>query len=167
MLFLIGAVIFIKERGGPMSSYVLGALLALVACAPQPSPPAAPPPPMAVAPPPAPPPMSPAAFNGSYAGPMTLAAAGGSTQYETRSKCTEHRTATMIVRNGGVTIQYANWNGHILHYRGSVDATGAVNLVHTNSDGSKAILTGQIQNGAFVGNMRREPCDYAVNLARR
>jgi ABC-2 type transport system permease protein len=27
MLFLIGAVIFIKERGGPVSSYVLGALL--------------------------------------------------------------------------------------------------------------------------------------------
>ena len=73
----------------------------------------------------------------------------------------------MTVRNGTVIIQYANWKGHILHYRGTVDATGAVNLAHTNSDGSKAVLTGQIQNNGFVGDMRRDPCDYKVQLARR
>jgi hypothetical protein len=149
--------------------YVLGALLALAACAPQPAPPppAPPPPPAAAMPPPAPPPMNVAAFNGTYAGPMILQPTGQSTQNEQRTKCTEQRTGTMTVRNGTVTIQYADWRGHILHYRGTVDATGTVNLVHTNGDGSKAILTGQIQNNGFVGDMRRDPCEYSVQLARR
>lgn len=150
--------------------YVLGALLALAACAPQPAPPPAappPPPPAAAMPPPAPPPMNVASFNGTYAGPMVLAPTGQSTSNESRTKCTEHRTATMTVRNGTVTIQYADWKGHILHYRGTVDASGAVNLEHTNSDGGKAVLTGQIQNNSFTGDMRRDPCDYTVQLARR
>jgi hypothetical protein len=149
--------------------YALAAILVVAACAPQPAPPPAapPPPPAAAMPPPPPPPVSVASFNGTYAGPMTLSASGQSTQNESRSKCTEHRTATMTVRNGTVIIQYANWRGHILHYRGTVDATGVVNLEHTNGDGSKAVLTGQIQNNGFMGDMRRDPCDYSVNLARR
>lgn len=73
----------------------------------------------------------------------------------------------MSVHNGTVIIQYANWKGHILHYRGKVDATGAVSLEHTNGDGSKAVLTGQIQNNGFTGDMRRDPCLYSVQLARR
>ena len=149
---------------------VLAALLALAACAPQPAPPAAAPPPSppaAAMPPPAPPPMNVASFNGTYTGPMTLSPTGQSTANESRSKCTEHRTGTMTVRNGNVIIQYANWKGHVLHYRGSVDASGGVNLEHTNSDGSKAVLTGQIQNNGFTGDMRRDPCLYTVTLAKR
>src|SRR5271170_8001075 len=150
--------------------YALAAIVVVGACAPQPAPPPAappPPPPAPAMPPPAPPPMNVALFNGTYAGPMILSPTGQSTSEESRSKCTEHRTGTMTVRNGTVIIQYADWKGHILHYRGTVDASGAVNLEHTNSDGSKAVLTGQIQNNGFTGNMLREPCDYTVQLTRR
>jgi len=148
--------------------YLLGALIALAACAPQPAPPTAPPPPppAAAMPPPAPPPVSLASFNGTYAGPMILRTSDRATESNTRINCTVHRSATMSVRNGTVIIQYADYKGHILHYRGTVDPTGAVNLLHTNSDGTKAALTGQIQNNGFIGTMIRGPCDYQANLAR-
>ena len=55
-------------------------------------------------------------------------------------------------------MEYPNWKGHILHYRGTVDAAGATNLRHTNNDGSVAILTAEISNGQVTGIMRRGPC---------
>ena len=53
------------------------------------------------------------------------------------------------------------------HYRGTVDAAGAVNLRHTNNDGSMAILTAEISNNHLIGSMRRGPCIWDVKLAKR
>ena len=156
------------------SSYLLASLLMLAACAPQPAAPVAtappPPRPIAAAPPPAPmppPAVSPASFDGAYAGSLTITSSGGSTDYLNRTGCVSQRPARMVVRNGNVYLEYANWKRHKLHYRGRVDPSGAVTAYHTNSDGSRAILSGQIVNGELTGNMTRGPCDYAVTLARR
>jgi hypothetical protein len=153
------------------SLYLLGPLLMIAACAPQPSAPVAtaPPPPVAAAPPPAPmpPPPTQVSFDGRYAGSLTIASSGGSTDNLNRTGCVSERPATMVVRNGNVYLEYANWKRHKLHYRGRIDPNGAVTAYHTNSDGSRAILSGQIVNGELTGNMTRGPCDYAVALARR
>ena len=156
------------------SSYLLASLLMLAACAPQPAAPVAtappPPRPIAAAPPPAPmppPAVSPASFDGAYAGSLTIASSGGSTDYLNRTGCVSQRPARMVVRNGNVYLEYANWKRHKLHYRGRVDPSGAVTAYHTNSDGSRAILSGQIVNGELTGDMTRGPCDYTVTLARR
>jgi hypothetical protein len=150
--------------------YVLGACLAIAACAPQPSAPLAPAPPpappLAAAPPP-PIPTNIASFDGEYAGPFQLMPTGGETTIMYRSGCTEHRRGRMSVRNGYVSLRYGNWRGHRLHYRGQVDATGAVTLLHRNADGGPAQLTGQFQNNGFIGDMRRGPCQYKVNFVRR
>ena len=155
------------------SIYVLGALLAMAACTPQPSAPVAsappPPAPVAAAPPPAPmpPPPTRVSFDGAYAGSLSLAASGMSQTYENRSGCVSQRPATMVVRNGNVYLEYANWKRHKLHYRGRVDPGGAVTAYHTNSDGSRSILSGQISGGQMTGDMQRGPCSYAVSLAMR
>ena len=150
--------------------YVLGACLVIAACAPQASAPVAPAPqpalPVAAAPP-APPPINIAAFDGEYAGPMQLMPSGYSTTELNRSGCTEHRRGRMTVRNGYAELRYGNWRGHRLHYRGQVDATGAVTLLHRNRDGAYAQLTGQFQNNGFIGDMLRPPCQYKVNFVRR
>jgi hypothetical protein len=108
-----------------------------------------------------------ASFTGEYAGPMQLMPTGGETTFQYRSGCTEHRKGRMTVRNGYAELRYADWRGHRLHYRGQVDATGAVTLLHRNADGAYAQLTGQFQNNGFIGDMRRGPCQYKVTLARR
>jgi len=154
--------------------YVVGALLMIAACAQKPSAPVAsappPPAPMAAAPPPAPmppPPPTRVSFDGAYAGSLSLTSSGQSTDSLSRSGCVSGRPATMVVRNGNVYLEYANWKRHKLHYRGRVDPSGAVTAYHTNSDGSRSILSGQISNGGLTGNMSRGPCDYMVSLARR
>src|SRR6266550_1490581 len=71
-------------------------------------------------------------------------------------------TATMLVRNGNVYLQYANWRGDVLHYRGTVDASGLADLYHTNGDGSRSILAGQISNDGLTGHVERgEACNYS------
>jgi len=148
---------------------VLGACVAIAACAPQPSAPVAQAPPaapLAAAPPP-PMAVNIASFDGEYAGPMQLMPSGGDTTNERRSGCTEHRRGRMTVRNGYAELRYADWKGHRLHYRGQIDPTGAVTLSHLNWDGGRAQLTGQFQNNGFVGDMLREPCQYKVNFVRR
>jgi hypothetical protein len=149
--------------------YVLGACLAIAACAPQASAPVAPAPPPAppvTAAPPPPMPTNIASFDGEYAGPFQLMPTGISTE-RLQPICTEHRRGRMSVRNGYVSLRYGNWRGHRLHYRGQVDATGAVRLLHQNAGGSYAQLTGQFQNNGFTGEMLRGLCRYAVNLVRR
>jgi len=152
------------------SLYLLGPLLMIAACAPQPAPPVAtappPAPPIAAAPPPPPPPMQ-VSFDGRYAGSLTISSSGLSGDNLNRTGCVSERPATMVVRNGNVYLEYANWNRHKLHYRGRVDPSGAVTAYHTNGDGSRAILSGQIINGQLTGNMTRGPCDYSVALAMR
>ena len=152
--------------------YVLGACLAVAACAPQPAVPVAsappPAPPVAAAPPPPMPmPTNIASFDGEYFGPFQIMPTGGETTFENRSGCTEHRKGRMTVRRGYAELRYANWKGHRLHYRGQIDATGAVTLSHMNWDGGPAQLTGQFQNNGFIGDMLRGPCQYKVTLTRR
>ena len=115
---------------------------------------------------PAPPAAAASVFDGNYRGTFDLSASGLSQQNEFRSKCVERRLAVMVVRDGFATIEYANWNGHRLHYRGNVAADGALTMYHTNSDGSRAMLTGRIGNNVLTGNMMREGCAYTVNLTR-
>jgi len=106
------------------------------------------------------------AFDGNYRGSFELSASGLSTQNEYRSKCVERRLAVMAVRDGYATIEYGNWKGHRLHYRGNVAADGALTMYHTNSDGTRATLTGRIGNNVLTGNMMREGCAYTVTLTR-
>jgi hypothetical protein len=164
----------IKPRGLTMKNlFVLGLILATAACAQQPAQPVAtmpppPPPPVAMAPPPAPPMPPPmASFDGTYAGTLTLASSGLSGDNLNRSGCVSGRPATAAVRRGIINIEYANWKRHRLHYKGKVDATGAVTAYHRNSDGSASILNGQISGGQLTGDMQRGPCSYAVALAKR
>jgi hypothetical protein len=155
------------------SLYVFGGVLAIGAVSActqsQPVGPAPPPPPLAVAAPAASP-VSPATFDGIYAGSLTSAAGPvltGPSGAGNASKCWEYRRAKMTVRKGTMVMEYPNWKGHILHYRGTVDAAGAVNLRHTNRDGSIAILTAEISNNQLIGSMRRGPCIWDVKLAKQ
>jgi hypothetical protein len=54
-----------------------------------------------------------------------------------------------------------------LHYRGTVDASGQMDLYHTNGDGSRSILAGQIGNDVLTGEVAREACHYSVSLAKK
>jgi hypothetical protein len=164
--------LFIKPGGLTMKHlYVLGAVLALAACAQQTAPP-----PAAMAPPPPPPPMAPGPppmaaamepLDGVYVGSLTLQAAGLSRDNLNRSGCVSGRAATAAVRRGIINIEYANWKRHRLHYKGKVDPSGAVTAYHRNSDGSASILNGQISGGQLTGDMQRGPCNYAVALNKR
>jgi hypothetical protein len=153
------------------SLYLLGPLLMLAACAPQPAPPVAtaPPPPVAAAPPPAPMPLPPiqASFDGMYVGSMTIASSGLSSGDLNRTGCVSRRIARMEVHGGYASIRYRDWKRHKLHYRGNVDPTGAITASHRNSDGSESILSAQINGNDLTGTMRRGPCEYTVTLARR
>src|SRR5215470_857387 len=104
--------------------------------------------------------VGPASFDGIYAGSLTSASGRGfsSGVGSNRSKCWTSAPAKMTIRGGYMVMEYPNWKRHTLHYRGIVDPSGAVSLRHTNSDGSIAILTGQISNGQVTGIMRRGPC---------
>jgi hypothetical protein len=150
--------------------YLIGAVLTLAACVQQQPPPppvaAAPPPPPPVAMAPPPPPM-PASFDGVYAGSLTIASSGLSAGDLNRTGCVSGRPARALVRNGLINLEYANWKRHKLHYKGRVDANGAVTAYHKNSDGSSSVLNAQIANGQLTGNMDRGPCSYAVALAMR
>ena len=108
-------------------------------------------------------------FDGDYTGVMNLttpAVSGDGPNSD--SACVERRPATMLIRNGNVYLQYANWLGNVLHYRGTVDASGQMDLYHTNGDGSRSILAGQISNGVLTGHVERgEACNYSVSLAKK
>ena len=152
------------------SLYLLGPLLMIAACAPQPSAPVSTaPPPVAAAPPPAPmpPPPTQVSFDGMYVGSMTIASSGLSSGELNRTGCVSRRPARMEVHGGYASIRYNDWKRHKLHYRGQVDPTGAVTARHLNSDGSEAILSAQINGNELTGTMRRGPCEYSVALARR
>ena len=108
-------------------------------------------------------------FDGDYTGAMNLttpAVSGDGPNSD--SACVERRPATMLIRNGNVYLQYANWRGDVLHYRGTVDASGLADLYHTNGDGSRSILAGQISNDGLTGHVERgEACNYSVSLAKK
>src|ERR1700746_1377467 len=73
-------------------------------------------------------------FDGDYTGVMnrtTPGVAGDGPNSD--SACVEKRPATMLIRNGNVTLQYADWAGNVLHYRGIVNASGQVDLYNTHA----------------------------------
>jgi hypothetical protein len=108
-------------------------------------------------------------FDGDYTGVMNIttpAVSGDGPNSD--SACVERRPATMQIRNGNVYLQYANWLGNVLHYRGTVDASGLADLYHTNDDGNRSILAGQISNDVLKGHVERaEACNYTVSLAKK
>jgi hypothetical protein len=108
-------------------------------------------------------------FDGDYTGAMNLTTPGVSGDGpNSASACVERRPATMLIRNGNVYLQYANWLGNVLHYRGTVDAGGQMDLSHTNGDGSRSILAGQISNDVLKGHVERgEACNYSMSLAKK
>lgn len=109
----------------------------------------------------------PASFDGIYAGSLTLQSAGLSGDNLNRSGCVSGRPARALVRNGLINLEYADWKRHKLHYKGRVDAGGAVTAYHKNGDGSSSVLNGQISNGQLTGGMQRGPCNYGVALAQQ
>jgi hypothetical protein len=113
--------------------------------------------------------MGPATFDGIYAGSLTSTSGTGfsSEGGTNRSKCWTSAPAKMTIRAGYMVMEYPDWKRHTLHYRGIVDPSGAVSLRHTNSDGSIAILTGQISNAQMTGIMRRGPCLWDLILAKQ
>ena len=113
--------------------------------------------------------MGPATFDGIYAGSLTSTSGRSfsSGVGSSRSKCWTSARAKMTIRGGYMVMEYPNWKRRTLHYRGIVDPSGAVNLRHTNNDGSIAILTGQISNGQVSGTMRRGPCLWDLTLAKQ
>jgi hypothetical protein len=108
-------------------------------------------------------------FDGDYAGAMNQLAAGVSIDGPNAdSACVARRPVTMLIRNGNVYLQYADWLGNVLHYRGTVNASGQVDLYHTNDDGNRSILAGQISNDVLTGHVERaEACNYSVSLAKK
>ena len=154
---------------------VFGLLLTLVACAQQPPPPAAtapppqvaaaPPPPPA-APPPPPPPATHTSFDGLYKGTFVPEPYGGGTQSLVGGGCDPELAINMRVKRGDVRIWYHDFNHHLLHYRGRIDATGTVETSHTNRGGGGAILALQISDGQVTGNLHRGRCYYSVTMAK-
>jgi len=152
---------------------VLGLLLTLVACAPQPPPAAtAPPPQVAVAPATAPAPLPPAAppphmsFDGLYKGTFTAEAFGRSTESFTGGNCDPELPINMRVKRGYVRVWYKDFRGHLLHYRGTVKPDGTIETSHTNQGGGGAILALQISNNQATGNLERGRCYYQVTMTK-
>jgi hypothetical protein len=108
-------------------------------------------------------------FDGDYTGVMNLTAPGVAFDGpNSDSACVERRPATMLIRDGNAYLQYADWLGNVLHYRGTVNASGQVDLYHTNGDGNHSILAGQISNDVLTGHVERaEACNYSMSLAKK
>jgi len=66
-----------------------------------------------------------------------------------------------------VTVAYADWGRNIIHYRGRVSPNGNVEAWHTNGDGTRSILTGQVQQAMFTGDLDRDQhrCPYSVVMS--
>ena len=107
----------------------------------------------------------PPAFDGAYLGmmtQMTTPTMAGNVE----PACVYRRPVNMTVVSGDVTISYLDWGQSTIHYRGTVDPTGAVTAWHTNGDGSRSILTGQLGATGFTGYMDRDRqlCPYEVSM---
>jgi hypothetical protein len=109
-----------------------------------------------------------AVFDGDYTGVMNLTSNGaGWDGDKSDPACVQRRPTTVRIRNGKVYLQYANWLANELHYRGTVNASGGMELYHTNGDGSRSILAGQISKDVLTGQVQREGCPYSLSLAKK
>jgi hypothetical protein len=134
---------------------ILGAVLAVAACAQEP------PAPAASAPPPDP---ALASFNGRCAGIMTVGVSGFNST-ATDPICSDRRV-NMAIENGYATVSYQDWKQHTLHYRGQVDPAGTISMSHLNGDGSRSISTLKIRGTGANGQMQRGYCWYNVSMTR-
>ncbi len=98
---------------------------------------------------------------------MNLTANGRNDEDNFDPACVEGRPTTMLIRNGNVYLQYANWQGDVLHYRGTVNPSGWLDLYHTNGDGNHSVLAGQISNDVLTGVADRGECHNSVSLAKK
>ena len=80
-------------------------------------------------------------YDGSYAGSMTLVDPIAQTD-PNRPACVYTRSVSMQIDRGSVTVWYGDQAGNIIHYRGAVDESGAVDASHRNGDGKQSTLLG-------------------------
>jgi hypothetical protein len=80
--------------------------------------------------------------------------------------CNPPLPMSMRVKRGDVRIWYQNYVGHTLHYRGKIDHAGKINAWHTNSDGSRSILAGQVSGDEASLHLNRGRCFYIGKLTR-
>jgi hypothetical protein len=73
----------------------------------------------------------------------------------------------MSIRNGYVVVWYQDWHVHTIHYKGQVNAQGAVTAYHRNADGSASVLKGQISSGQLTADTLRGRCHYSFNLSKQ
>jgi hypothetical protein len=97
---------------------------------------------------------------------MAPQAFGGGTQTLVGGNCNPDAPINMRVKRGTVRIWYKNFNGHTLHYRGKIDATGKIETLHTNVGGSQSIFALQVSGDQATGNMERGRCWYGVTMTR-
>jgi hypothetical protein len=105
-------------------------------------------------------------YDGSYGGSMMLSA-DPLPNGEAYAACVQSRPVSMQIAHGVVTVAYADWGQNIVHYRGRVSPNGSVQAWHTNGDGSHSILTGQVQQAMFTGDLDRDQhrCPYSVVMS--
>jgi|SRR5580704_2222960 hypothetical protein len=104
--------------------------------------------------------------DGTYAGSMTLMPVSQNEGQPTAA-CVENRPVNLSIARGIATIAYADWGRNIIHFRGKLDPTGNIQLWHTNGDGSRSLLIGQIGDAGFTGYMARDNnrCPYKVTIS--
>jgi len=134
---------------------ILGAVLVAAACAQEPPPPAAA----------APPGPTSAAFDGRYAGTMTVGVSDVAFSTATYPVCSDRRV-DMTIQHGDATVSYKDWKQHTLHYRGRVDAAGRVDMSHLNGDGVRSVFTLEMSGNRSNGQMQRGDCRYDVSMTR-
>jgi len=105
-------------------------------------------------------------YDGSYAGSMMLTADNLPDSISVPA-CVQSRPVSMQIARGIVTVAYADWGRNIIHYRGRVSPNGNVEAWHTNGDGTRSILTGQVQQAMFTGDLDRDQhrCPYSVVMS--
>jgi hypothetical protein len=107
----------------------------------------------------------PSRYAESYAGTMTQLVTGGMLGYSA-APCEYSRPVKMTIEGANVGISYLYWGKNAIHYRGALNLAGGVVAWHTNGDGSRSILTGQIGAAGFDGYMERDhqACSYKVTM---
>ena len=105
-------------------------------------------------------------FDGLYKGTMTQTASRQTTDSLTGGGCNPDLPMSMRVKRGDVRIWYQNFVGHTLHYRGKVNTAGRINAWHTNGDGSRSILAGEVSDGEASLNLNRGRCHYIATLTK-
>jgi hypothetical protein len=104
--------------------------------------------------------------DGSYPGSMELMPLALS-EPKSVAACVENRPVNLTIARGIATIAYADWGKNIIHFRGKLDTSGNIQLWHTNGDGSRSLLIGQIGDSGFTGYMARDDnrCPYKVTIS--